>query len=268
MTIGKQIGQGRTAEVYEIKNNKILKLFKPEVPKQAIDYEYNISKMLYNNGFPVVNTHQLITHNDRLGIVYDRFYGITMLRGVTLKPWTLYKQAKKLAELHFKVHKEIDFDMRSYKDKLIGHIQETHLLDTPCKEKIIAYTNKLPNGNKLCHGDYHPDNVLFNNGQYVVIDWMTATKGDSLADVARTILMLRYVSIPDHTSKVQQYLHRLFTKILLNQYIKNYVKISGATIEDINMWKLPVAAARLIEGIPEEEKKVLIKLIYEEIKKI
>lgn len=33
------------------------------------------------------------------------------------------------------------------------------------------------------------------------------------------------------------------------------------------MWQLPVAAARLIEGIPEEEKKLLIKLIYEEIKK-
>ncbi len=268
MTLGKQIGQGRTAEVYEIGNNKILKLFKPEVPKQAIENEYNISKTLYNNGFPVVNTHQLITHDDRLGIVCDRFYGVTMLKDITLKQWTLYKQSKKLAELHFKIHREIDFDMISYKDKLIRHIQEIDLLDTPCKEKIIAYTNQLPDGNKLCHGDYHPDNVLFNNDEYVVIDWMTATKGDSLADVARTILMLKYVSIPDNISKIQQSFYRLFTKILLNQYIKNYVKISGATIEDINMWQLPVAAARLIEGIPEEEKKVLIKLIHEEIKKI
>lgn len=268
MNIGKLIGQGRTAEIFEVGSDKILKLFRDGIPKKAIEYEYNISKMLSNNSFPVVNTYELITHKNRLGIVYDRVYGITMMKNISIRPWQIYKYAKKFAELHFKIHKHIDGNMITYKQKLIENIKETGILDHSCKEKLIAYINNLPDGNNLCHGDYHPDNILTVNDKYYIIDWMTATKGDCLCDVARTIIMLKYAVIPDEMPKIQKFVINLFRNILLKEYIKNYIKISSSSIEEISMWKLPIAAGRLVEWIPEQEKKILLRYIHEEIKNI
>lgn len=266
MNIGNLIGCGRTAEIFEMGNDRIVKLFRDGIPRQAIEYEYNISKILSNNRCPVVNAYELITHNNRLGIVYDRIFGVTMMKSIT--PWNIHKHAKKLAELHFRIHKEIDYNVMSYKERLIENIKEIDLLDISCKQKLISYTNNLPDGNNLCHGDYHPDNILIVNDKYFIIDWMTATKGESLGDVARTIIMIKYGTVPDDIPKIQKYITSLFRNKLLNQYIKNYVKISGVGIEKIRMWELPVAAGRLVERIPEQEKKILLNFIHEEIKNI
>lgn len=266
MIIGKLIDQGRTAEIFEIGSNKILKLFKDGIHKDAIEYEYNISKILSDNGFPVVNTYELVTHKKRLGIVYDRVYGITMLKNISTKPWYIYKYAKKFAELHFRTHEHIDGNIKNYKRKLIDDIKETNLLDNCCKEKLIAYTNNLPNGNILCHGDYHPDNILVSNNKHYIIDWMTAAKGNSLCDVARTIIILKYAVVSDDMTKVQKFLIKFLRKIFLNVYINNYMRISGSSIEELRMWKLPIAAGRLAEWIPEQEKKILLKYIHKELK--
>ena len=46
-------------------------------------------------------------------------------------------------------------------------------------------------GDCLCHADLHPGNVLLGRGGPVVIDWTGVTKGDAMADVAWTRLLLR-----------------------------------------------------------------------------
>lgn len=268
MTLTNLIGQGRTAQVYELDAHKIIKLFNHGYPQHAIENEYHISKMLYNSGLPVANAHNLITYQNRLGIVYDRIQGVTMLKNIYSKPWQYRQYAKKLAELHHYIHQEtvMDMEIDSYKNKLITDMQKTDLLDTSTIDKIIAYTQALPEGNKICHGDFHPDNILCNNDKHVVIDWMTATKGNPLGDVARTIVLLEYVVFPQ-MSRLSNYMVHVFGKKLLKHYIKTYIQRSGVKIEDIHQWKLPVAAARLSEDLPREENDTLIRFIKKEIKK-
>lgn len=42
-------------------------------------------------------------------------------------------------------------------------------------------------GDSLCHGDFHPGNILLSNGHTMVIDFMNVYHGDFLYDVARTV---------------------------------------------------------------------------------
>lgn len=44
--------------------------------------------------------------------------------------------------------------------------------------------------------DFHPDNVLLAARGPVIIDWPDATRGQPLADVARTSLLLRLGGLP------------------------------------------------------------------------
>lgn len=268
MQIGKLVGQGRTAEIYAVGNDKVVKLFKEGISKQAIEYEYNISKEISDSGFPVVKTYELVEEENKIGVVYDRVNGRTMMEKMATEPFKIYQHAKNFAELHHSMHKGIEGNISSVKDRLIDCINATDLLDSNCKEKLIMYTKKLPDGNNLCHGDFHPDNILNEGEKYYIIDWMTATKGDSLADVARTIIMLKYGVLPDSMARGQKITINLFRKVLLKQYIKHYMKISGVSMQSIKKWQLPVAAARLIEWVPEHEKKKLLEFIHDELEKL
>jgi aminoglycoside phosphotransferase (APT) family kinase protein len=49
----------------------------------------------------------------------------------------------------------------------------------------------LLESNVVCHGDCHPDNVFTSSRGPTVIDWMTATHCNPVADVARTVLLFR-----------------------------------------------------------------------------
>src|SRR3546814_7594415 len=55
----------------------------------------------------------------------------------------------------------------------------------------LPILDALPDGDRLCHGDYHPGNVIETAGGPVVIDWPAVTRGHPDADYARTLLLLR-----------------------------------------------------------------------------
>ena len=96
---------------------------------------------------------------------------------------------------------------------------------------------------------------------------MTACRGDVCADVARTCLMLKYGEVA-HAPWVIRKLLSIVQYHTYKIYLKEYLMISKKSIEDINRWELPVAAARLHEWISENEKQALIQLINEHCNKI
>src|ERR1044071_5794670 len=43
---------------------------------------------------------------------------------------------------------------------------------------------------RLCHGDMHPSNVILAPDGPMIVDWFDASRGEPVADVARTCLLL------------------------------------------------------------------------------
>lgn len=260
MEKGKLIGQGRTAEIFEWDTNKILKLFRKEMPKEFVDNEYasslNVGQLL--NFIP--RTYDMLEIDNRYGIVYEKINGKTMMSIIASKPWTAMKEARRLAELHRSIQREVDFELPSFKAALKYNISKTDLLQEDIKTKIYDYIDKLEDANILCHGDFHPDNILITNEGAEVIDWMTAMKGNPLADVARTSVILKYGDIPEKSYIVRKMINFARNKFY-SEYINHYLKISGASLEQIQKWEMPIAAARLIEWLPENEKQNLIEFI-------
>lgn len=53
--------------------------------------------------------------------------------------------------------------------------------------------------------------------------------------------------------------------VLLHTYEETYLKLTGYNREDLARWELPLMAARLVEGVPEEEKRILLTLIQRQL---
>lgn len=262
------IGQGRTADIFNYGVEKILKLYKPDISRDVINVEYLISQHVYKLGLQSPKPFDIINIEDKTGIIFQKISGISMLKMLSNKPWIVSRESIRLAELHYSIHKlSVSEFPRMQKEILAENINQVAKLTTKEKGKIINHLKDLPEGNKLCHGDFHPDNVLIGDRDWI-IDWPTGMSGNPAGDIARTFLLLRLASLPDGTPKIIKYIANRLRKQMYKIYIKQYIKLSGINYSEIDRWILPVAAARLVEGVPEEEKMKLLSLIKEKIKEI
>ncbi|MEN8904737.1 MAG: aminoglycoside phosphotransferase family protein [Clostridiales bacterium] len=251
------IACGRTSEIFEYDEGKIVKLFLDKIPKSDIENEFYVSQNLFKENFPVAKAYKIIKYKKRYGIVYEKINGKTMLSYFSFNILTMINLSKAFAKLQNDFQKEINFSLHSYKKNLVYNINQTRLLNKKLKQQILDYTEKLPEGNLLCHGDFHPDNIIITDNGFVVIDWLTASVGSKYADFSRTVLLIRYGSIPKGKTIIENIMINSARRTFLNKYIKK----SNINIKEVNKWILPVAAGRLNESIPEKEKLTLLKLI-------
>lgn len=181
--------------------------------------------------------------------------------------WKINDYSKKLVRYHLDIQIPVNDTIHSVKEKLEEDLNSVNVLSKEYKEIIRKYLKQLPDGNVLCHFDFHPGNIMIADNKAVYLDWMTACRGDACADVARTCIMLKYGGVA-HAPWLMRKLISIFQHRIYKVYIKEYLEISNKSIEDINRWELPVAAAILREWISENEKKALIQLINERCNEI
>lgn len=260
-----KISQGNTAEIFLYDKNKIVKLFKEKMPFEAINYEYRISVVLQEKLDNIPKVFDLLTYNNRYGIVYEEVKGIDMLNILTQKRGKLKDCAKKMAQIHASLHKEDINIAYSLKDKLKNDIENIVELTNEEKEKIKQHLDSLPDGNKICHFDFHPGNIMFKGDTPMVIDWMNACMGTRGADMARTCLLLTGGEVA-HAGFLLKFWIQMFKKRIEKLYYKEYKKITGISDEEVEQWMLPVAAARLTEWISDYEKENLISIVKEKLR--
>lgn len=201
--------------------------------------------------------------------MFQRIQGPTLMKRLLL-PGFQKRGARLLASMQTEIHRiptDESAPFRSMKLALTSSIREAPILTEPEKERIIRYTEALPEENRLCHGDFHPDNVLLGK-QPVIIDWATAVSGSPAGDAARTVLMLQYGSLPEKTPQWINVIVGLVRKRLTRTYLEQYLKLSGLSRRELEQWMLPVAAARLIEWLPTQEKTQLAGLVRTRLKEL
>jgi aminoglycoside phosphotransferase (APT) family kinase protein len=123
------------------------------------------------------------------------------------------------------------------------------------KAAALARLGELPEDDRLCHGDFHPDNIIMSRRGPVIIDWSDATKGNPAADVARTRLLIS-VGAPVE-GRISGRLAKLARKRVLSLYTKLYLARSSISSESIEAWQLPVALTRMTEDIPGERDQLI-----------
>lgn len=254
---GKLIGQGMTAQVYSIDNDKILKLYYDYISEKEIIEEYEIGKAVHKVGIPVPAVYDIVDEEGRKGIIFQQIKGKSILKLIEDKPWKIIYYARQMAKLHFKLHTCSIKHIPSEKEKYIYAINKLPDQLKEKKDKLLSYIEKLPSGYCVCHGDFHPDNILVTQSEMCVIDWTDIYSGNPLSDVARTCILIRTPYIPEGTSKLMIFISKILKWILYRSYFKTYKKLAHVKTKDINNWLVPVAAKRLLEKIPGEEKWLL-----------
>jgi len=245
------IGQGRTADVFQYGKSKVIKVFHQEFTQLAYE-EYSKAKNIASIGISAPAVYDFVDIDDKKGIIYEYVQGVNMLQLIQKNPLKITRYAKQLADLHAKINSRSVPSLANIKESISDTIQNIQSIKQADRETIIGYLSTLPDGERLCHYDFHPGNVLLSYSNAKVIDWMTAGTGNPSADVCRTSVILMSNVLPPNVSAIEKVMINIFRKILYKSYITHYYKITNVKQEDVEQWLLPVAAARLAEGIESE----------------
>ncbi len=244
------LAEGRTAEVYAWGDGAILKLFRDWVPRDQAEHEAEVARAVSASGLPVPWVGEIVDVDGRAGLVYERIDGPSLLDGFMKRPWTLRPTGLILARLHAELHKtHIAAAVPEQRRRLGRKIEQAGLLSSALRSRALETLAGLPDGDVLCHGDFHPGNILMTPSGPIVIDWIDATRGHPLADVARTFVIGRF-GIPASGSLTQRVVRACVNR-LLGIYEREYGRQTGASHAEIAPWLPVVAAARIEEGVDE-----------------
>jgi uncharacterized protein (TIGR02172 family) len=243
------IAYGRTAEIYKWQNGQVLKLFHDWFGLEAIHYEQRINQAVHASGLPVPAVGEIIRVNDRNGLLYEYVAGSTMWE--MMRPWNTFRFALQMAELHTEMHAStIEIDIPSQHQNLRNKINAAEVLPADLREKSLAELDSMPAGNQLCHGDFHPGNIMVSGQEVIIVDWIDATLGNPLADLARTTILFQGAV---ETRQILNPWHRIMIRAMHARYKQHYFTRCPGGEQEYARWLSINAAARLSEGIPELE---------------
>jgi hypothetical protein len=247
---GLPIARGRTAEILPWREGQVLKLFYDWFDPEAIEHEARVSGMIHACGLSVPWVGGIVEVDGRRGLVYQRIEGVDMLGLLWRKPWRTFGYARMMAGLQAEVHlKAAPEDFPSQRRRLAWSIANAGGLPGETRSRALAALEGMPDGDRLCHGDFHPGNILMTGRGGMIIDWIDATRGRPMADIARTTV----IAMGAVAGQLDGRLQRMVVRLLHAAYVRRCFRISPDGREEYQRWLPIVAAARVAENMPELE---------------
>jgi uncharacterized protein (TIGR02172 family) len=249
------IAVGFTAEIYAWRDGFVLKLFKQGRSRKSVEYEAHLSRIVHATGLPVPGVGDIVEVEGRYGLELERVDGPSMLEVLMRKPWMVPKYARQLAELQAEMHTRQVPELPSQNEMLVHKITQAERLPEDVRQAALSAVNKFPVEDKLCHGDFHPGNILLTRRGPVIIDWIDASRGSPVMDVARSSLLFGGGRIP--SSIPRAWLVNLFQKPLYNTYLRRYFQLNPLDRQQLDRYIPVAAAARIDENIYFDETRLL-----------
>jgi Ser/Thr protein kinase RdoA (MazF antagonist) len=255
--IGPKLGQGREADVYAWGTDAVVKLYRPGY----LGHRAEAAALGTLGGHDVApSLIDTVECDGRTGLVMERLGGSDMLSLLQRQPWRVLGLARALANAHLNINDvHAPAELPDLRQVLAARIEDA-AMPPPLREYALRVLDRLPDGDRLCHGDYHPGNVLVVADRVGVIDWANAARGVSEADHARTVLLLRWADPLPGTPPVSRALMAAGRSAFAHGYVRTYRHGAPQPLSHVDSWLVVLAAARLSEGL-EAERATLVGVL-------
>lgn len=248
MELGVFVASGNTADIYLSKNHKYaIKLFNDRFGMEVAQVEARKQKTVYDyaTNFRVPKIVDVLSIEARPAIIMEYLSGKDLAEKMLLdsNPKQLIRE---FVALQNKVHQTnvLQEKLPLLTDTLFFQIEQAHCLMEIQKKNLLNGLLKMNISHALCHGDFHPQNVLCHKREYAIIDWLDAAVGDAFADVCRSYLILLQ-NAPE----------------IAPLYLDVFCEENAVSKENIYKWMPFIAAARLGENLPETQQQQLLQIL-------
>ena len=185
----KEIGFGATSTVYLLPDGTVCKLFHPEFSRDEIVRESRAAEIADALGIRVPKPYGLAKSGDRLGIRSEYITGGSLAEILSREPERLEAllpgYLRELRRFHETEAAPGDFASAKelYLDKL-QKLEGSAWYTADELEKMRQLVLSVPDRSTLLYGDYHPQNILMQDGELVFVDLGDTCLGHPVFDFA------------------------------------------------------------------------------------
>jgi hypothetical protein len=240
---GSLLASGNVADVFAWENDRVLKLYKPTPWAKRVAFREAANQAAVESmGLPVPAVHGIVSQSDRWGIVSDRVEGTSFAERMLANPTLVTGHVEALIDLQLCLQQTAAPFFAGVKQRLTNHISRASQLTPERKNALISGLQAMPDGDQLCHFDFHPMNILGPVNSPVVIDWCDACRGNASADGCRSHVLLE-----------------VHAEVFAASYLERYCKVSQYSADELLAWRPYMLAAKLIET-PNDAPRLLALL--------
>ncbi len=247
--IGRLLGKGRTAEVFEYGDGRAIKLLLPGFSERALRDEAMKTAAASAAGSPAPPVYGIEEVDGRPGLVMDKADGRVMVDLIVAAPWRARHWGRTLAAVHEAVVRGETDQLPDVREVLASKISRAESLRAREAEAAKNALLELGGGKNVLHGDFHPLNIYLDH-EPAVIDWVDSSRGPVAADLARSFWLTSTHVIPRDFPRRWAIIP--VAGLVGRTYRTEILRLTRLTPEDVEPWVLPVLAGRLSEGIEHE----------------
>ncbi|MGD9909887.1 MAG: aminoglycoside phosphotransferase family protein [Candidatus Izemoplasmatales bacterium] len=232
----KKIGEGKTATVYS-DTEYAYKKYHSHYDSNNIHYEVNVQNEIYHKTKLNVAKYEIIEDYIKMTL----FHGVTLADRILVEHYPNW--LKDFVDLQSQIYEYKDLDLYQsypiYEKQIIASS-----LDETLKNSALESLASIDKLTVLCHFDFHPLNILYDNELYYIIDWTNAKLGHPAMDIASTYII-----------------YRQFLPNQADEYLQMILEKTGMNKRDV-LLSLPVMSfIKLRENEEPEQESLLISFI-------
>jgi aminoglycoside phosphotransferase (APT) family kinase protein len=251
--LGDVVARGSRSALHAYGRGAVVKVPKPTTADNWMAEDWILCEAQYAEaaraaGAPAARLLGIEAIDGRPASVWERIEGATLWEQVLDRPERSTEVGRRLAELQLALFELVaPVSLPTQHGRLVSKIRVAAARVEPGVARAVELIPERVGRMRLCHGDLHPSNVILSPKGPVIVDWYDASRGDAVADVARTCMTLlgdggvgpRHLPGSDGSmleSLTEAYLDRLWEPLALDD-------------ERLQRWQGINAVARMAEGL-------------------
>ena len=251
------LAEGAQARVYHYGDDKVLRVIRCSEDETLVKNEIAVIGALRGAGVLVPKTYEYMQIGDHPAIMSEKIKGISLMEYLNRHLLRIVQVGRWLGELHLQLAaaaSEVALQPGRARARYI--VNQSEWLDESRMDFVLSLIDGLPDGSDLCHGDFHPGNILRQGDQNYIIDWVGVNRGDLLSDAANTYLLMNNTPILPGVGSVRFALMRLMGPLLSRGYMGALGRGRPIDTGVFSQWLVVKAAERTVHGTPGEKERL------------
>ena len=253
------IGEGSNGIVYRINPDTIIKVYKNPDALEDIKKERELARTALVLGINTAIPYDVVKVGDKFGSVFELLSAKSLTKLIIAEPNNIEKYVHIFIDLLKEIHstKVKEGLLPNAKDRAIKWCEDLRgQISDEIYNKIHKMLTAVPDNNNMIHGDYHTNNVHYQNDEAILIDMDTLSVGNPVFELSNIYLAYHGFGELNHdnVSKFLKLDWELAQKVLDLSFKFYFIDKDEAYIEDcLNKAKV-VGYTRLLRRTIRREK--------------